>query len=64
MKLDEAIKEAQLFADKYDINMTVVEEGLHADEFAELPSYGFCPSTHVKILYPYGKFVKDVTSSL
>jgi hypothetical protein len=40
--------------------MAVVDEGPHADDYAELPSYGYCPLDAAKTLYKYGKIVKVI----
>lgn len=60
MKLQEAIKEAKEVCKKYGYTMAVVDEGLHADDYAELPSYGYCPLVSVKELYKYGKVIQVI----
>lgn len=60
MKLQDAIKEASRIAKDSNISMAVVDEGLHADEYAELPSYGYCPKVSVNYLYRYAKIVKII----
>lgn len=60
MKLQDATKEASRIAKDSNMTMAVVDEGLHADEYAELPSYGYCPLVSVNDLYRYGKVVKII----
>lgn len=60
MKLQDAIKEATTVRKKHGYTMAVVDEGPHADDYAELPSYGYCPLVSVKELYKYGKIVQVI----
>lgn len=60
MKLEVAIAAATKISKNDKVAMAVVDEGLHADEHAELPSYGYCPLDAAKTLYKYGKVVKII----
>ena len=60
MKLEVAIQAAKKISNQDKVIMAVVEEGIHADEFAEMPSYGYCPLSAVQTLYKYGKVVTTV----
>lgn len=60
MKLELAIAAATKISQTDKISMAVVDEGIHADEYAELPSYGYCPLDAAKTLYKYGKIVKVI----
>lgn len=61
MTRQDATAEAQETATKNGIEIAVVKEGPHADEFAERDadgeSYGFCPLPGVPILYKWGEIV-------
>lgn len=47
------------------LNLAIVREGPHADEFVERDtdgeSYGYCPVLAVSTLYPHGERVDIVT---
>jgi hypothetical protein len=60
MKLQDAINEAKEVGKKHNLSMVVVDEGPHADDYAELPSYGYCPLVSVKELYKYGKIIQII----
>ena len=64
MKLEEAKEEAKSAAIKSKMPIALVNEGLHADEFAEREedgtSYGYCPELAVPILYRYGTVVEVI----
>jgi hypothetical protein len=65
MKLQEAKADARAAAIKSKMPIALVNEGLHADEFAERDedgnSYGYCPELAVPILYRYGTVVEIIT---
>ncbi len=64
MKLNEAKNRAKQEAIKGNLEIAVVKEGPHADEFAERDqdgeSYGYCPVLAIAILYRYGQVIETV----
>lgn len=65
MKLSDARTEAAQAAKESGIQIVIVDEGPHADEFAERDtdgkSYCYCPESGVAILYPRGKIMPDLS---
>lgn len=61
MKFVTAYLNALAESKKSDLELVIVDEGPHADEFAECgtdgKSYGFCPTSAKDTLYPHGKVV-------
>jgi hypothetical protein len=64
MTLKDAISLAKETAKKLTLEISVVEEGPHADEFEERDadgkSYGFCATDSVSYLYRYGVVVMHI----
>lgn len=56
---------AQETANANNLDLALVAEGPHADEFAERDpdgeSYGFCPLPGLPILYKWGKHVATIS---
>lgn len=63
-KID-AINQAREEVRRHGFKLALVIEGPHADEFAEYDadghSYGFCPVSHISVLYPHGTYVEEVS---
>jgi hypothetical protein len=60
MTLELARIEAQREATRTGLTLAIVNEGPHADEFSELPSFGYCPKSAVAKLYKYGTLIETV----
>jgi len=65
MTLKDAKAEAhQLSRTMTEISLAVVNEGIHADEFAvrdtDGNSYGYCPEQSVRLLYRYGTVIEII----
>lgn len=60
MTLEFVRAKAQAEANKTGVAIAIVEEGIHADEHAAQPSYGFCPEDAVQVLYPFGRRIDSV----
>jgi hypothetical protein len=56
-----AITRAQEEANTHNVEIAIMREGIHADEYAELDqdgqSYGYCPANAVPLVYPYGTLI-------
>jgi hypothetical protein len=62
MKLDEAKAEAMKIAKASRIPMSVVNEGIHQDEYERedaVPPFGYCPTPAVEKVYKYGVVVAN-----
>lgn len=67
MTLKEATECAVKCAQESGTPMVVAREGPHADDWAELDedgeSYGYCPRSAARTLYPHGQIITTVESS-
>lgn len=65
MTKSDAISQAREEVRRHGGKIAIVIEGPHADDFAQLDqdghSYGFCPDSHVSVLYPHGDRVEVIS---